>query len=295
LQKEIAQLGEKNTELAGQLFTAETENGELKVANGELKDEIAQLDEDKTELQGKLADAETAKTAAETAKLAAETERDNALQAQIDAETAKTAAETAKLAAETERDLAQGQLTTAHGQITELNNTIAALNKDLADANARNKTANESLLKYTNEIVPTLQEQIKDLSNTLSAASDVHEQEKFNLTQELNTAHESIVEGIHADYADQLGLLFIQMNGLQAELDACSQTPIADLRSAAVKVFPNPSSGEVYINKTAPVKVYNSQGVLIMQVTDNKVDLRTYPQDVYLFNIDGEVVKVIKQ
>jgi hypothetical protein len=62
-----------------------------------------------------------------------------------------------------------------------------------------------------------------------------------------------------------------------------------------LKIYPNPTTGMVYTGTESDVKVYNSQGVLLQSIFDNKVDLSAYPQGLYLLQVNGTWVKVVKE
>jgi len=69
-----------------------------------------------------------------------------------------------------------------------------------------------------------------------------------------------------------------------------------------IKVYPNPTTGIVYITmdngqwtmNNAVIRVYNMQGVLLKTTLGTEVDLSGYPTGVYILQINGESVRVIK-
>jgi len=61
------------------------------------------------------------------------------------------------------------------------------------------------------------------------------------------------------------------------------------------KIYPNPTSDIVYIGVESDIKVYNSQGILLQSTFGNQVDLSVYAQGLYLLQINGEMVKVVKK
>ena len=62
-----------------------------------------------------------------------------------------------------------------------------------------------------------------------------------------------------------------------------------------IRVYPNPTSGIVYIDTAAAVQIYNPQGLLLQETFGNEVDLSAYPQGLYFLRIKGETVKIIKK
>jgi len=61
-------------------------------------------------------------------------------------------------------------------------------------------------------------------------------------------------------------------------------------------IFPNPTTGKVYIETESAIKVYDAQGVLLQETFGNQVDLSAYPQGVYLLQVnDGRWSRVVKQ
>jgi len=61
------------------------------------------------------------------------------------------------------------------------------------------------------------------------------------------------------------------------------------------KIFPNPTTGKVYIETESNIKVFNLQGELLKETSGNQVDLSDYPQGVYLLQVNGRWSKVARQ
>jgi len=72
-------------------------------------------------------------------------------------------------------------------------------------------------------------------------------------------------------------------------------TGIPKIQNAEVKIYPNPTTGKVYIDVESNVKLYDSQGTLLQETVGKEIDLSAYPQGTYLLKIEGKTVKVIKQ
>jgi M6 family metalloprotease-like protein len=63
-------------------------------------------------------------------------------------------------------------------------------------------------------------------------------------------------------------------------------------------VYPNPTDGMVYIrnaaNETPEVTVYNVTGKVMLNTTQNPVDLSAFPAGVYLLRIGNKITKIVK-
>ena len=66
-------------------------------------------------------------------------------------------------------------------------------------------------------------------------------------------------------------------------------------------IYPNPTIGEVYVeslsneNIVPTLKLYNLQGEQLYKTKNNKIDLSGYAQGVYLLQVKGKMVKVVKE
>jgi len=74
-----------------------------------------------------------------------------------------------------------------------------------------------------------------------------------------------------------------------------SLTSITSIETSDIKIYPNPTTGKVYLKTESVIKVYNLQGVLLQETFGKEVDLSAYPQGVYLMQINDRRAKVIKQ
>jgi len=61
----------------------------------------------------------------------------------------------------------------------------------------------------------------------------------------------------------------------------------------SIRVYPNPTTGIVFISQEADVKVYNPHGALLLQTFGAQIDISGYPKGVYLLQVNGKMVKVI--
>jgi M6 family metalloprotease-like protein len=63
-----------------------------------------------------------------------------------------------------------------------------------------------------------------------------------------------------------------------------------------LNVYPNPTSGIIYIKNTGgeELRLYNTLGILVGQTRQNYFDLSGYPIGVYLLRAEGQTVKIIK-
>ncbi|MDR1679167.1 MAG: T9SS type A sorting domain-containing protein [Prevotellaceae bacterium] len=75
-----------------------------------------------------------------------------------------------------------------------------------------------------------------------------------------------------------------------------SSTSIDDVQSAStITIYPNPTSGIVNLPEAMAVKVFSLQGALLQQTVGTQVDLSAYPQGVYLLQVGGQMMKVVKE
>jgi len=64
----------------------------------------------------------------------------------------------------------------------------------------------------------------------------------------------------------------------------------------SLRIYPNPTTGKVYLETESNIKVYDVQGVFLMETFGNQVDLSAYPQGVYLLQVNGgRWIKVVKR
>ena len=67
-----------------------------------------------------------------------------------------------------------------------------------------------------------------------------------------------------------------------------------------LKIYPNPVSDILYIeknniNETPEVKIYSIQGVLLMNIKGNQIDVSSLQNGIYIAEIDGSFRKFVKQ
>jgi len=70
---------------------------------------------------------------------------------------------------------------------------------------------------------------------------------------------------------------------------------IKEFEDSAIEIYPNPTNGKVFIETESDIKVYTLQGELLQETFGNQVDLSTYPQGVYLLQVNGKWRKVVKR
>ncbi len=77
-------------------------------------------------------------------------------------------------------------------------------------------------------------------------------------------------------------------------------------RATALRVYPNPTDGKVRVDsgeqsqgftpsETLIIKAFDLQGKQLLQTEGNEVDLSAYAKGVYLLQVDGKMVKVVKK
>ena len=67
---------------------------------------------------------------------------------------------------------------------------------------------------------------------------------------------------------------------------------------ASLSVYPNPVADILYIsssNEDLRVSLYNLQGSLLLQTTDNQVDMSLLPAGIYIVDVNGAKTKVVKK
>jgi len=74
----------------------------------------------------------------------------------------------------------------------------------------------------------------------------------------------------------------------------------SDLLTNSVKLYPNPVSHILHIETNnltefPEVKIYSIQGVLLMNVKENQIDISSLPSGIYIANINGMNRKIVKQ
>jgi hypothetical protein len=74
-----------------------------------------------------------------------------------------------------------------------------------------------------------------------------------------------------------------------------STVAIATADNIHISVYPNPTTGIVFVSKASNIQVYTLQGVLIAATFGTSVDISKYPQDVYFVYINGKRFTIIKQ
>ena len=70
---------------------------------------------------------------------------------------------------------------------------------------------------------------------------------------------------------------------------------IESVEISVAKLYPNPTTGKVYLETASNIKVYDIRGALLTETFDNQVDLSSYPQGIYFLQIGDKAVKVIKK
>ena len=70
----------------------------------------------------------------------------------------------------------------------------------------------------------------------------------------------------------------------------------SEASDSEIIVYPNPTSGIIYLNTPADIRVYNMQGILLKTTFGSQADLSEYPAGIYLLQINNcEWRKVLKQ
>ena len=67
--------------------------------------------------------------------------------------------------------------------------------------------------------------------------------------------------------------------------------------ASLVQVYPNPVVNTLYINVekgNIQAKLYNQQGQLLLQTNDSQINFSTFPTGIYILDVNGERMKVVK-
>lgn len=67
-----------------------------------------------------------------------------------------------------------------------------------------------------------------------------------------------------------------------------------ELSESETTLYPNPTTGIVYLNKQGEITVYNMQGVKMKTIFGSQIDLSIYPSGIYILKFNNEWKKVIK-
>ena len=69
---------------------------------------------------------------------------------------------------------------------------------------------------------------------------------------------------------------------------------IKTIQNPSLSVYPNPTTGKVYLSTEGYVKVYTVQGKLLLETFGKEVDLSEYAQGMYFMQVYNVWVKVVK-
>ena len=70
-----------------------------------------------------------------------------------------------------------------------------------------------------------------------------------------------------------------------------AEMPLPD--DSDILLFPNPTTGMVYLNEKSDINIYTSQGVLLKKTNGTHVDLSSYPDGIYMLRINNQWKKII--
>jgi len=114
-------------------------------------------------------------------------------------------------------------------------------------------------------------------------------------------------------WMDEIFGLIVYYNNMQSQINtfACSRFTATyikpseigikenDLLTNSVKLYPNPVSNILHIEtnlaEIPEVKIYSIQGVLLMHVKGNQIDVSSLPNGIYIAEVNGISRKVVKQ
>jgi hypothetical protein len=70
---------------------------------------------------------------------------------------------------------------------------------------------------------------------------------------------------------------------------------IPEIKSADIKIYPNPTKDKVYIEIESNIKLYNMHGMLLQETFGKEIDLSDYLQGIYFLQVEGKMIKVVKR
>ena len=76
---------------------------------------------------------------------------------------------------------------------------------------------------------------------------------------------------------------------------SCKIVAVEVLDAADIIVYPNPTAGILYVSAASDIKVFNSQGALLIATFGTQVDLSGYANGVYVVFVNGKRATVVKQ
>lgn len=102
------------------------------------------------------------------------------------------------------------------------------------------------------------------------------------------------------DYYYKLVSLDAEENILRSSSDSFSTNIVTGMKDVTeagkeIAVYPNPTTGMVYIEMEDDIKMYDSQGILLKEAFGKQADLSSYPVGLYYIKTGNRTAKVIKQ
>lgn len=143
----------------------------------------------------------------------------------------------------------------------------------------------------------SIEVRIGSITGTLIATIPVSNTEG-NQTWVTETVNLAAVTGINDVYlifkGAGTGYLFnINWFGFSEQTDLI--TLINKTTGTDQNIYPNPTTGIVYLNQVSSIIVYNALGNQLITAHTKQIDLTTYPPGIYTLAIDGKIARVVKQ
>lgn len=126
--------------------------------------------------------------------------------------------------------------------------------------------------------------------------SDGNELDYFEVNETLYSDGDEKTVGRKTDGVEELAVFLVGTKGFSNDQGQLS--PIKETVSP-IKTYPNPTKDIIHIEtgkqNIPEVRLYTLQGKLLLSTQSKQIDLASFTNGMYLLQVDGKVVKIIKQ
>jgi hypothetical protein len=197
----------------------------------------------------------------------------------------------------------QQQLATANGNITALVDDTVRLHNALQAAQGTHDTVTVTVRDtVTSTIRDTVTVTVRDtVTSTTHDTVTVTVRDTVTSTIR-DTITTTIRDTVTIDSnADSISSLNARIAELEMLLNACqngsSATAVETLRATSLQIYPNPTTGLVYIDNPtgAEAEVYTLGGGLVLRTREAVIDLSQHAEGAYIIKVGNKAAKVVKQ